>query len=285
MFSAAFVVAKSAAASAWECGVRGHVMRAFPHAWCGLSVAALALFLRRVTCMGRPSRRLTGALALPGVCGVCLFFGIGVASGSALALASHERGTGGLIQAATGQPEVSVEQGADAVPEDAAAAEVLPGKGSGLHLHAVHRDTELVGADGKTLAQRVMDGDEIVPGYAAYEHETRDGSGVVTTRPILLHRRPALGTADISSATPSMQQPDAVDIQLNGEGAEKMIALTSTMAPGQDRIAIVLDGKVKSAPVVRAVPLGRSFIIEGLTDPGEPQRVADALMASRSKTA
>jgi SecD/SecF fusion protein len=40
----------------------------------------------------------------------------------------------------------------------------------------------------------------------------------------------------------------------------------------------VLDGEVISAPVVNQVPLGKQFIIEGLREPGEVQRLANALM-------
>ena len=39
-----------------------------------------------------------------------------------------------------------------------------------------------------------------------------------------------------------------------------MIALTKNMRPQVDRIAIVLDGEVISAPVVNQVPLGKQFI-------------------------
>ena len=61
-------------------------------------------------------------------------------------------------------------------------------------------------------------------------------------------------------------------------GTDKMIALTKNMQPGKDRIAIVLDGEVISAPVVNQVPLGKQFIIEGLREPGEVQSLANSLM-------
>ena len=95
--------------------------------------------------------------------------------------------------------------------------------------------------------------------------------------PILLNRRVALGSSDVAQAFPSQQQPDAVSVTLNGPGTDKMIALTANMRPGVDRIAIVLDGQVLSAPVIRSVPLGKDFIIEGLNDPGEVQNLANAL--------
>jgi SecD/SecF fusion protein len=71
---------------------------------------------------------------------------------------------------------------------------------------------------------------------------------------------------------------DAVDITLDGPGTDKMIALTQNMRPGQDRIAIVLDGIVQNAPVVQSVPLGKKFEINGLDEPGETKKLANALM-------
>ncbi len=132
--------------------------------------------------------------------------------------------------------------------------------------------------DKKTLAQRVADGDEIVPGYRSYKMKSKDTEKTEFTRPILLNRRMALGGSDIANATPSAQQADAVDITLNGDGTDKMIALTKDMRPGVDRIAIVLDGEVISAPTVNQVPLGKRFIIEGLHEPGEVQSLANSLM-------
>ena len=147
-----------------------------------------------------------------------------------------------------------------------------------LELREVSTRNIEVGADGRTLAARVLSGDEIVPGYRAYELTQDDEDGNEFTTPILLNRRSALGGSDIVFATPSQQQNDAVDITLNGDGTDKMIALTKDMRPGIDRIAIVLDGVVLSAPVVQVVPLGKNFIVSGLADPGEPKKLANALM-------
>ena len=147
-----------------------------------------------------------------------------------------------------------------------------------LELREVSTRNDELGADGRSLAARVLAGEEIIPGYRAYELTQDDEDGNETTTPILLNRRAALGGSDIVFATPSQQQSDAVDITLNGDGTDKMIALTKDMRRGIDRIAIVLDGKVLSAPVVQAVPLGKNFVISGLADPGEPKKLANALM-------
>jgi SecD/SecF fusion protein len=162
--------------------------------------------------------------------------------------------------------------------ETARSVRLILEKVAKLELREVSTRSDEPGANGKSLAQRVMDGDEIVPGYKGYLLTQKNKEGVESKSPILLNRRMALGGSDISLATPSQVQMDAVDITLNGDGEDKMIALTKNMRPRVDRIAIVLDGEVISAPLVNQVPLGKRFIIEGLREPGEVQELAKALM-------
>jgi len=147
-----------------------------------------------------------------------------------------------------------------------------------LELKEVSSRNDEVGANGKSLAQRVKDLEARVPQYQVYDLTQEDEDGNEFTRPILLRRVAALGGSDISFATPSPAQPDSVDITLNGDGTDKMIALTKNMRPEIDRIAIVLDGVVLSAPVVQSVPLGKNFVINGLDEPGETKELANALM-------
>ncbi|MEI6176566.1 MAG: protein translocase subunit SecD [Verrucomicrobiota bacterium] len=147
-----------------------------------------------------------------------------------------------------------------------------------LELRKVSERSEEPGPNGKTLAERVLNEGELAVGERAYLLKGKDGDGNEYKRAILLSRRSALGGSDIANAVPSQQQGDAVDITLNGDGTDKMIALTKNMRPGQDRIAIVLDGEVISAPVVNQVPLGKHFIIEGLRESGEVQTLANSLM-------
>ncbi len=163
-------------------------------------------------------------------------------------------------------------------PEESARIRTTLEKVAKLELREVSTRNEEVGPDGKSLAVRVFEKLEIIPGYRAFEHKSKDEDGNEIKRPILLNRRAALGGSDIALATPSPQQADAVAITLNGAGTDKMIALTKNMQAGKDRIAIVLDGEVISAPVVNQVPLGKQFIIEGLREPGEVQSLANSLM-------
>jgi len=185
----------------------------------------------------------------------------------------------------TAEPLV-VRQGEDGIlvqmpgvgPEESAAIRVTLETVAKLELREVSPRNNEIGENGKSLAQRVLDGEEIVPGYRAYELTQKDEDGNESTTPILLNRRAALGGSDIVIANPSMSQMDAVDITLDGPGAKKMIALTQNMRPRQDRIAIVLDGIVQNAPVVQSVPLGKKFEINGLDEPGETKKLANALM-------
>ncbi|OYV00112.1 MAG: hypothetical protein CFE26_24480, partial [Verrucomicrobiales bacterium VVV1] len=84
---------------------------------------------------------------------------------------------------------------------------------------------------------------DFIPGYKLFTLKDKDKDGNNVSTPILLSRRVALGGADISNATPSMNEVGAVDIILNSAGEDKMIALTKDMRAG-DRIAIDLDGEV-----------------------------------------
>lgn len=147
-----------------------------------------------------------------------------------------------------------------------------------LELHKVSERSDEIGPNGKTLAERVMNEGELVVGQRAFWLKGKDEDGKEYQRPILLNRRAALGGSDIAVAVPSQMQPDAVDIVLNDAGTDKMIALTKDMRAGSDRIAIVLDGEVISAPVVQDTPLGKRFNINGLRDPGEPRLLSNQLM-------
>jgi len=261
-------------------------------------------------------KRNVGTVLTLGICALCILAmtplkerlkgGIDIVGGSSFSLRIQERegDDGQLMPITREQVEQAIlviekrldalgtvspiiaQQGSDGIivqmpgvePETAASIRETLEKVAKLELREVSTRSEEPGPDGKTLARRVQDGDEIVPGYRAYTYVGKDEDGVEYSRPILLNRRMALGGSDIANAVPSPQQPDAVSITLNNEGTNKMIALTRNMQPRVDRIAIVLDGEVISAPVVNAVPLGKYFIIEGLREPGEVQSLANALM-------
>ena len=261
-------------------------------------------------------KRNVGTVLLVGICGLCalaiyppkerLKAGIDIAGGSAffLRIQPKEDANGEKMPVTPDQVEEAIRviqgrldsmgtsepliarQGDDGIlvqmpgvkPEESKRIRETLETVAKLELREVSPRNNEIGADGKSLAQRVLEGDEIVPGYRAYQLTQKDADGNETTTPILLNRRAALGGSDIVIATPSPSRADAVDITLDGLGTDKMIALTQHMRPEIDRIAIVLDGVVQSAPVVQSVPLGKNFVINGLDEPGETKKLANALM-------
>ena len=69
---------------------------------------------------------------------------------------------------------------------------------------------------------------------------------------------------------------DLVDVLLTQRGGDMLSSLTRGMQHGQDRLAILLNGVVVSAPVVHA-ELGAQFFISGLSAE-QCQSVADGLV-------
>jgi SecD/SecF fusion protein len=148
------------------------------------------------------------------------------------------------------------------------------------------------GPDGLTLAERIYnrqnnikkadgtlaDQASRVPGYTAFEHKQEDDEGVERTSYLLLSNRSALTGKDVQEAWPQSDVGNIfVSISLTSAGEDKMINLTKDMVPLQDRIAVVLDGEVVTAPVVNQVPLGKNFIIEGQNSVDEARSLANAL--------
>jgi len=165
------------------------------------------------------------------------------------------------------------------VGEQAENARGLVETGGKLELKKVNLDGFKPGADGRTFAERVLAGDEIVPGFKAYIHEYEDDDGKMQQREVLLlARKAAVDGRDVQLAGLNASDDTKVDITLTSDGEDKMIALTKDMTPVRDRIAIVLDGKIMSAPVVISTPLGRQFVIEGMKDAAESRQLAAALL-------
>jgi SecD/SecF fusion protein len=136
-----------------------------------------------------------------------------------------------------------------------------------------------VSRESMRLGKAVFDGDEVVPGYRAYKHEGTTNDGEPYTEYLLLSTRPAITGADVANAWPT-QNGASIDvaIRLTGDGGDKMAALTGPMQPGQDRIAVLLDDEVITAPVVQSVPLGQNFVIQGQKNLEEASKLASQLM-------
>lgn len=135
-----------------------------------------------------------------------------------------------------------------------------------LELLPVHPDTQALAANGI----------QTVAGHEMKEYEWTDDEGVVHKEVIFVTKRGQLSGRDISSAHVDMTRKGYIAVTLSSAGASKMWAITQPMRRGIDRLAIVLDGKVVSAPVVQQA-LGKEFSISGLDDPGEAENLAKIL--------
>lgn len=189
----------------------------------------------------------------------------------------NEYGNIDMLIAQQGEDKILIQMPGMSTEESSRVEELLE-KVAKLELREVNLDGYRPGTDGRSLAERVHTGDEIVPGYRAYQHKLKDEDGKERTEFILLNKRVALTGKDVQQAWPYSMGSHKVAITLSGAGEDKMINLTKDMAAGRDRIAIVLDGEVITAPVVQSVPLGKNFEISGQESAEEARSLANALL-------
>lgn len=122
----------------------------------------------------------------------------------------------------------------------------------------------------------VAAGRTVVPGYRLYDYKFKNSRGEEVVEKLFLEKRESLTGKDIVRAGVDYTTPGQVAVLLNNAGADKMYELTSRMKLGHDRMAVVLDDVVKSAPVVQAV-LSKNFVIQGLDAPGEAEALSKVL--------
>lgn len=129
-----------------------------------------------------------------------------------------------------------------------------------------------------TLAEQAANG-KIIPGYRIYPQDIKDEKTgeVITTRNILVKRRPALTGKDILRAAPDYSSNSVVFIELTSEGAKKMENFTRELQAGQDHIVSILDGKVINNAVLQAEVLGKNFTISGLDSLKECEELSKGL--------
>ncbi len=173
--------------------------------------------------------------------------------------------------------------------EDAKGVRTTLEKVAKLELRKVNLDgSQPGGPEGLTLAERIYNRQmnlgtpeqqaSRVPGYTAFVQKYKDQDGVERTSHILLSNRAALTGKDVQDAWPNaMAGKIEVSINLTSAGEDKMINLTKDMVEKQDRIAVVLDGEVLTAPVVVEVPLGKQFQITGQESIEEARSLSNAL--------
>lgn len=181
-------------------------------------------------------------------------------------------GTSDLLILAQGDNRILVQM-PGVSPEAANQVEETLQKIAKLELKTVHPES-------RVLADRVAADpeNEIVPGYELKVLRDTDDDGKVTKENILVSRRAALDGSYITHAQELYGPYEGeLTVELNNEGATKMFDLTKKMDIGRDRLAIVLDGEVLSAPVVQAA-LSKKFQISGMKDAAEAKSLAAALL-------
>ena len=142
-----------------------------------------------------------------------------------------------------------------------------------LELKLVHPETRklanLVAADPVN---------EVVPGYQLKVLRDLDDDGLATRENILVKNRASLDGSYIIHAQELYGPYEGqLDVELNDQGAELMFKTTEQMNHGQDRLAIILDGKVLSAPTVQS-SISKKFQISGIGTAKEAKALAAALL-------
>ena len=155
--------------------------------------------------------------------------------------------------------------------EEAAWVREIIQKQSVLELRAVHPNND-------SLAPKVAAKEEAVPGYRLYTHSyTNDRTGDPVTEQLLLEKRNKIEGKHVKKAFPDQGSTGVVRVELSNSGGKLMRNLTAPMTKGSDRLAIVLDGEINSAPVVQAT-LSSIFVIEGIGDAEECRNLSATLM-------
>ncbi len=156
-------------------------------------------------------------------------------------------------------------------PEEAEELIKLLTTSAKLTIHSVHRDY-------RSLGERVAKGEEVVPGYMALPHtETDEVTGEKKVTYILIKRREALSGKYVRSAYVRPQDYSIVNIELTGEGGDRMEEFTGTLTKDRDMIATVLDGKVVNYATLNAETLSKKFVINGLDSKKEADDLTKAL--------
>lgn len=184
----------------------------------------------------------------------------------------NQDGAADLKIVAQGEDRILVEMPGIA-PEDAKRIRTILEKIAKLELKAVHPQTS-------TLADKVAADpeNEIVPGYELKVLNDTDDDGNATSENILIKTRASLdGTYIVHAQELYGPREGELDVELNNDGATKMFDLTKKMNHGRDRLAIVLDGKVLSAPTVQS-SLSKNFQISGMGTAKDAKALAAALL-------
>ena len=126
------------------------------------------------------------------------------------------------------------------------------------------------------LGPAVKRGKTIVPGYQHYLYEDTNSLGEKFQQDLLIEKRPLVTRADVKRAFPDTARVGVINVELSKAGGAQMRKLTEPMEKGVDRLAIILDDKIASAPTVNDT-LSQNFILMGIEDNAARVSLAAAL--------
>ena len=132
--------------------------------------------------------------------------------------------------------------------------------------------------DSAALIAEIDKGEAILPpGYVIREHSQNfEGKDVVER--LLVKKEADLTGEHVTHAYAFFdQQGYGVSLNLDGEGAKTFLELTTQLAPRQGRLAILLDGRIQSAPSVRNEIAGGQDQITGRFHEKEARELASVL--------
>ena len=141
-----------------------------------------------------------------------------------------------------------------------------------LEFAEVHRDSD-------TLIPQIERGDAIIPpGFVIREH-VQNIQGKDVTEKLLIKKEADLTGDHVTKAFAFFDnQGYGVSLNLDSQGGQTFFDLTTALAPHKGRLAILLDGKVQSAPAIRNGPIaGGQAQITGNFKEKEARELASVL--------
>lgn len=96
---------------------------------------------------------------------------------------------------------------------------------------------------------------------------------------VFVNKAVEISDEDVESVDVSPHQAGTLDVKLTEEGGKKFTELTQHLRHGQDRIAIIVEGRLMTAPIVR-MTLGSHFQLTGFDDLTAEQLLAVAAKIS-----
>jgi len=132
--------------------------------------------------------------------------------------------------------------------------------------------------DSAALVAAIDKGDAILPPGYVIKEESQNRDGKDLTERLLVKKEADMTGEHVTRANAFFdQQGYGVSLTLDDEGAKQFLELTTQLAPHDGRLAILLDGKIQSAPSVKNPIAGGQAQITGRFTEKEARELASVL--------